>query len=426
LLGQLTPGREELIGYAPLSLRIGAHRETGERATPLYVLVHRALTEVLAPVEAQLGLMAALGGIVVLVFIGIGIDVARRHIIDPLRLLDRAARAIAGRATLGVPSTRARDRASPSADDPKSMIEQVERIHTEDEIEDLSEEFALMARRVLNYHQHIETEIERRMRDDERELRIAREFQWAMLPSRFPQVPAPGANGATVSLEFANLYKSASTLGGDFFDVMALGEHQAGVFLADVMGHGVRSALITAMLRAIVQSSYRQANGPADLLERVNRQFKEIIPGDDEVIFASAVYLILDTRLQRVTCASAGHPSPLWVNSAGRRAEPLLRPELIGPAMGIFPEAEYQDFSRSIRPGDLFVVFTDGIIEASNPLGEEYGIERLKAMLELLADRPPGALCEAILEALHTFMSTVVTGDDLCLIGTRVNPPRPQ
>src|SRR5690606_27287299 len=117
------------------------------------------------------------------------------------------------------------------------------------------------------------------------------------------------------ALNFCHRYLPTTTLGGDFFDVLALSDTMAGVFICDVMGHGVRSALVTAMMRALVGERTPVTVDPGQFLTELNRHLLFILPQTDTPMFASAFYVVIDVEKGLVSYANAGHPSPLY---AGR------------------------------------------------------------------------------------------------------------
>src|SRR5206468_11145716 len=118
----------------------------------------------------------------------------------------------------------------------------------------------------------------------QRDLQIAREFQEALLPRSYPDVPAEGVHGA-LTLGFYHVYEPAASVCGDFFDVFKVSEGRAGVFIADVMGHGARSALVTAILRTLLQDLAEHGDDPARLLEEVNHHFFGILHGTGQFLF---------------------------------------------------------------------------------------------------------------------------------------------
>jgi len=249
----------------------------------------------------------------------------------------------------------------------------------------------------------------------QRDLQIAREFQEALMPRDYPEVPANPAVGS-LRLGFHHFYRPALSVGGDFFDIVKLSDHRDGVFIADVMGHGARSALVTAILRALWQDLIRQADDPGNFLTLINQHFAAVLARANEFIFASAFYMILDTRRAQAVFASAGHPVPLLANRATRRIAPLLRPEDNKPALGMINNTRYTSFTRPIMADDLFLLYTDGIIEAPNAAAEDFGHERLCQTVGQHLDLPLNELTQAVLSAINTFIGPVPLPDDICLV----------
>ncbi|MBI5394289.1 MAG: SpoIIE family protein phosphatase [Verrucomicrobia bacterium] len=253
----------------------------------------------------------------------------------------------------------------------------------------------------------------------QRDLQIAREFQEALMPRDYPQVPANPAAGS-LQLGFHHFYQPALSVGGDFFDIVKLGDHRAGVFVADVMGHGAHSALVTAILRALWQDLVHQADDPGHFLTLINQHFAAVLARTNEFIFASAFYLVLDTRRAQAVFASAGHPPPLLASRATRRIEPLLRPEDNKPALGLMNNTRYNSFTRPVAADDLFLLYTDGIVEAPNAAAEEFGHKRLRGAIERSLDLPLEELTHAVLRAINEFIGPVPLPDDICLVATEV------
>jgi len=220
-----------------------------------------------------------------------------------------------------------------------------------------------------------QTEIAAKNRQMEDDLRMAREVQVAMLPREFPVCRTP--HGAT--LGFAHLYEPAGGVGGDFFDVLPISATSAGIIICDVMGHGVRSALITAMVRTMIEELRPHAADPADLLTRLNANLTKLLQRTGDMIFVTAAYAVIDTASRQLRYAQAGHPTPLhWSTRSGGLVAPLPRAETIGgPALGLLEDSTYEAMGLTLAEGDRVLFFTDGIFEADNAQGEEFGVERL-------------------------------------------------
>ncbi len=268
-----------------------------------------------------------------------------------------------------------------------------------------------------------------------RDLRFAREFQQSLMPHSYPEVPdAPAASGTPavpLRLNFHHIYRPTLSLGGDFFDVIKLSEHRAGIFMADVMGHGARSALMTAILRALLREAAHQTDDPAQLLAQMNRRFFDNVQTSRQFVFASAFYLILDTQTATATYACAGHPPPLLANRGERSTEFLslttdgkTRCEgehpAEGSALGLERDSVYTGCSRPIAAGDVFMLFTDGVVEAPDAEGEEFGEERLLQTVRDNFAQDVGGLSRSVEQAVLDFSGATVLPDDLCIITVEV------
>jgi sigma-B regulation protein RsbU (phosphoserine phosphatase) len=218
------------------------------------------------------------------------------------------------------------------------------------------------------------------MRNDQMEtdLRMAMELQQALLPKEYPLFPS-NAPVQSTRLRFAHLYEPASLVGGDFFHVVRISDHEAGVFICDVMGHGVRSALITAMLRALIAAEGVNLADPGLLMTHVNRELTTILKQTGTVLFVTALYCVIDCEQMTMRHARAGHQPPLH---ARRKAGEVHFASGIdgatGPALGLFEGARFGTTTTQLSPGDLVLLFTDGIIEAESATGTEWGLAGLK------------------------------------------------
>ncbi len=263
-------------------------------------------------------------------------------------------------------------------------------------------------------------EDEKLVRDQEieRDLRFAREFQQSLMPQSYPPVDAhPDA----LRLQFHHIYKPTLSLGGDFFDVIKLSESRAGVFVADVMGHGARSALITAILRTLLQDAARRTDDPAELLGLMNTRFYDIVQGSNQFVFASAFYLVVDAEKRVAHYASAGHPAPVLANRHSGSVEFLsLDPQATlattDAALGMERDSTYGGFSRPVEAGDVFLLFTDGVVEAPDRDMEEFGEEQLLRVVRENIELDAGGISRAIEDAVAQWSGVATLPDDLCLV----------
>jgi phosphoserine phosphatase RsbU/P len=250
----------------------------------------------------------------------------------------------------------------------------------------------------------------------EEDLETARELQNALLPQQYPSFPS-SASSESSALRFHHFFRSCSGVAGDFFHVYQISDSLAGVFISDVMGHGVRAALVAAMLRTLVEDSRPYAEDPARFLQELNRGISEILKSTQLPIFVSAFYLVVDVETGEIRYANAGHPSPLIIRRSQRIAEPLPRPSSkFDPVLGIFADAEYQDFSCELREGDTVLLFTDGLFEISGNNSQFFDQEGLLKCVRERIDLKGEELCRQLVEKVQQFADGEEFADDVCLI----------
>lgn len=273
-------------------------------------------------------------------------------------------------------------------------------------------------------------ELEQRVRDRTRELseknevmeedlRMAHELQIALLPSRFPTLPK-GCRDAESAVQICSVYRSSHSVGGDCFNVTRLSDTVLSVFICDVMGHGVRAALVTAMLRALEEQLGEKAADPGLLLSEMNRAQCHIFEASETLVFASACSLTVDIANATITFANAGHPCPLLVHRREHRVETLSVAENRGPALGIFPGAKYENSTLAVQPEDFILLFTDGLFEVENERAELFSEERLREVVAEHADLPPEPLVKALLGEVERFTGGTPFEDDLCVVGVHI------
>jgi sigma-B regulation protein RsbU (phosphoserine phosphatase) len=254
-------------------------------------------------------------------------------------------------------------------------------------------------------------EIAAKNRELEDDLRMAREVQTALLPQGRA---AFAAAGCTVG--FAHVYRPSGGISGDFFDTFPVSDRAVGLLVCDVMGHGVRSALITAMIRAMVEQFHPLAADPAAFLTRLNHDLTRMLRRAGGLIFVTAAYLVIDLESGRLRYAQAGHPTPLHWHAAADELRPIPCTDAeAGPALGLLDEFSYLAVETPIAPGDRVLLFTDGISEAAAPTGEEFGAARMAASLRRSAAAPLAAWVEGLVTDASTFAGAPV-GDDVCVV----------
>jgi sigma-B regulation protein RsbU (phosphoserine phosphatase) len=249
------------------------------------------------------------------------------------------------------------------------------------------------------------------------DLRMACEVQQALLPQGYPNFPGHVPPERS-RLRFCDRYRPNGAVGGDFFDVLALSDDRAGLFICDVMGHGVRAALVTAMIRALLQGARSVADDVGRLLAEVNRELLAILGQASVPVFLSAFYAVVDVTTGQLRYANAGHPAPLLVRRSEGTVEPLSPTGCLpGPPLGVRDQASYSVSSVSLVRGDLLVLFTDGVYEATAPDQEPYGEERLRLAVERRLRLPTGRIFDEVLAEVQQYTAGRGFADDVCLVG---------
>ena len=252
------------------------------------------------------------------------------------------------------------------------------------------------------------------MEDD---LNMAREIQLTMLPQQYPAFPrsAPPTESA---FQFTHRYLPAGSVGGDFFTVSALSENEAGVFICDVAGHGVRSALVTAMIRALAEELKPLATNPGQFLSKLNSDLHAILKHTGTPMLTTAFYLVADWRTGTMRYANAGHPKPLLIRRNARQVEPLANAAgKSEPVLGLFEDAAYQTSEMKLGPKDIVMLFTDGLYEVQDRNDELYSQAMLVTGVQRRAQLPAPQLFDELLAEIRRFSGDSGFADDVCLVG---------
>jgi serine phosphatase RsbU (regulator of sigma subunit) len=415
-IGSLGDEGASMIGYSPVHL-LGIYTSEGDISGPAFhMVVHQPAEAVLATLRQRTLVLAAAGSAAILLCAASGIFFIRRNVLRPIETLRRAAAAVASTANHAHSGSFVQGRQG-------VILRELGTIRTGDEMEDLARDFSTMADRLLDYQTDLKREIAEKTAEIQRDLDMARDFQQAFLPRDYPTMPAGDHEGG-LTLSFHHIYNAASTVSGDFFDVLPLGDRRVGVLIADVMGHGTRSALVTAILRTILHSLGSSAGDPARFLSLLNWHFFDTMKKADQLIFVSACYVVIDTATNVISYASAGHPSPLIGNRKSALVEPLFPSLKDNPALGLFPVANYESFTRPLRAEDTLLLFTDGIVEAMNPKDEDFGRERLEHALADHLNRDASGVAQAVLQRMLEFVDGEPPSDDVCLVAIQAVPVR--
>ncbi len=263
--------------------------------------------------------------------------------------------------------------------------------------------------------------LEQKNKQTVEELKMARELQLAMLPHEFPCVPRHKPRGES-DLEFFSFFFPSGAVSGDFFDVIPLSDTTVGLFICDVMGHDVRAALVTAMMRALVVDLSTTTTEPGELLAQINREVAGVFRQTGSTMYATAFYLIADVARAELRYASAAHPEPILLHRQRGTAEWLgYGPERKkGPALGLFAEGQFPTYQCSVEVGDLIALYTDGLIEAEGADHESFSPERLLAAVNRRAKLPTNELFTGLLDEIKHFSASAEFEDDVCIVGMEV------
>ena len=255
--------------------------------------------------------------------------------------------------------------------------------------------------------------MEDRNKSLEKEIDLAREIQFALLPYSIPSKQYI-ADHSIKKLDFQHIFTPSEGVAGDWFDVFNVGHHGIGAIVCDVMGHGIRSALIASMLRGLMEQNLSLAQQPDKFLEALNYQLTKIIQRANITMFASAVYLYIDLKTGVCTAASAGHPNPIIKTREGSAYKAIL-PR--GLAMGLLESAPYNSTTIPMKPGMRVLLYTDGLTEASNKEGEEIGDERIVEHLSATETSDTKEFVHQALSCVAKFTGCTNQADDICMLG---------
>jgi len=257
----------------------------------------------------------------------------------------------------------------------------------------------------------------------EEDVRMAAELQKTFFPRTYPCFPST-ASADESCVGFHHLYHASGMVSGDFCAVLRLSETESGIFLCDVMGHGVRAALGTALIYAMVQEISMLETDPGAFLVRMNELLLPILRQDDVFLYATACYMIFDAATGKVRLANAGHPVPLQFQSVENKVKWLMDDDsLRGPALAIAEDAKFPVLEKQLQPGDSVVMYTDGLYEVVGPDGEEFGEAQLLAAARRYVDLPLEELFPALVNAACEFTHSDGFDDDVCLVGFTFRKP---
>ena len=278
---------------------------------------------------------------------------------------------------------------------------------TGDEIEVLAESFETLSKRTREYIDQI-TKITAEKERIGAELELATKIQAHMLPNIFPAFPE------RPELDIYATMTPAKEVGGDFYDFFLIDDDHLGMVMADVSGKGVPAALFMMMSKILVSNYAMIGGSPAEVLERVNTQ---VCKNNEEEMFVTVWFGILEMSTGKVTAANAGHEYPILKKADG---EFELLKDKHGFVIGGMSGLKYKDYEFTLEKGGTLFLYTDGVAEATNANDELFGTDRMIAAL----NKDPQASSEVLLanmkQAVDEFVGDAPQFDDLTMLGIKL------
>jgi phosphoserine phosphatase RsbU/P len=240
----------------------------------------------------------------------------------------------------------------------------------------------------------------------ERDLAMARQLQFRLLPPTLPKLE---------NLEIAAKFVPARAIGGDLYDFVNYSMSRTAIVIGDVSGKGAPAAIYAALVSGILRSHAPIEPGPAEMLSAVNFSLGERrIEGQ----FVSLIYAVWDDRNRTLQVANSGLPRPVYCHDGT-----IEIIEATGLPLGLFDEADYDEFTFKAKPGDMFVFFSDGILDASNKAGELFGRERVERIVADNPSAPTDTIVKMIFKAVAEHASGEDAFDDETVVAIRVKGP---
>src|SRR5271157_2696695 len=240
----------------------------------------------------------------------------------------------------------------------------------------------------------------------ERDLALARELQFRLLPHSRPKLQ---------NLEVEAKFVPARAIGGDLYDFVPYSLSRLGIAIGDVSGKGAPAAIYAALVSGILRSHAPIEPGPAEMLSAINLSLAERRIAAQ---FVSIIYAVWDDERRTLLVANSGLPRPLYVHDG--KIEAI---DATGLPLGLFDEAEYDELQFKAKPGDMFVFFSDGILDARNRNGHSFGSERVEAIVAGCTEQSPDCVVSEIFRAVSEHAAGVDTFDDQTVVAIKVKGP---
>ncbi len=243
----------------------------------------------------------------------------------------------------------------------------------------------------------------------DRDLSIARRIQMALLPKEIPKVEG---------VELAAFNMPALEIGGDYFDFVRVDDNHLGIAIADVSGKGITGAIMMSVCRSILRAHAPRHLSPAEVLRLINQVLSQDVQED---MFVSLLYMVLNTSTRELTVARAGHERPI-LSSGEKGSFTIIDSPGIGIGIsdaGTF-ERVLQEVKIPLKPGDVVVAYTDGVTEALNPQGDEWGVDNFLDAVRVAAEEGAHSVLNNVRQRLERFVGNQPQYDDMTLLALRV------
>ena len=237
---------------------------------------------------------------------------------------------------------------------------------------------------------------DQQLHEIQNELEVARRIQLSILPTEFPN---------SAHFRVAARYVPMTSVAGDFYDYIVADDNQAGLLIADVSGHGVPAALIASMVKLAAASQRALADEPSRLLSGMN----SALLGNTQNQFITAAYVHLNAESGELRYSAAGHPPMLLLRNGG-----VIEIEENGLMLAAFDFASYSDATHHLEPGDRLLLYTDGVVDASNPSGDFFGHDGLRESLRETAGLSASAAADSIIASVRKWSAK--QDDDLTVL----------
>ena len=327
--------------------------------------------------------------ILVALFLAVMYQWLRRRVIIPLRKLEEVSENFV--------------ESSHGAEDPSALVVRSADIHTEDEMESLSDSLTAMFTDMKRYMSNLLSVTAEKERIGA-ELNVATQIQADMLPRIFPAFPGRSEFDLYASMD------PAKEVGGDFYDFFMIDENHLALVMADVSGKGVPAALFMVIAKTLIKNRGLMGDSPAEILKNVNEQLCE---GNEAMLFVTVWLAILDISTGKGMAANAGHEHPVLKHAGGSYELVEYRHS---PAVATIEGIRFREHEFELKPGDTLFVYTDGVPEATNGQNELFGNQRLLDVMNRNTETSPEELLHCVRKEIDLFVGDAPQFDDITML----------